>query len=154
MGVSAAIAAAAGGAVVGATGQIKAGKFQRGLAYQQANVMDSEAAYTEYAGGIAANKHRTGVKQMIGEQRASAAAQGISLDDGSIADIQADAAKFGEMDALTILQDAAVNAWSLRTQGNLTRAQGDNAAKTGRQQAFATILGTGGGIMGAKYGWK
>lgn len=154
MGVSAAIAAAAGGAVVSASGQIKAGKFQRGLAYEQAKTMDSQASYTEYAGEVAANKHRTGVKQMIGEQRASAAAQGISLDSGSIANIQSDTAKFGEMDALSILQDAAVNAWSLRTQGSLTRAQGDNAAKSGRQQAFATILGTGGSIMGAKYGWR
>lgn len=154
MGVSAAIAAAAGGAAVSATGQVKAGKFNRAMAYQQANVLDAESNYVMNAGDIAANKHRTSVKQMIGEQRANAAAQGISLDTGDVANIQADAAKFGEMDALTILQDAAVNAWSLRTQRDLTRAQGDNAAKSGRQQAFATILGTGGSIMGAKYGWK
>jgi hypothetical protein len=154
MGVSAAIAAAAGGGIMQATGQIKAGKYQRALAYQQANVMDTEADYVTYSGDVAANKQRIGVRRLIGDQRASAGAQGIAIDEGSIADIQADTAKFGEMDALTILQDAAVNAWSLRTQGNLTRAQGDNAAKTGRQQAFATILGTGGSIAGARYGWK
>lgn len=153
MGATAAVAAVVAGGVLQASGQAKAGKYQEQIAFQNAAVMDAQAADALRRGRIAAGRQRQQTRGLIGAQRASFGAQGIDMSSGSAADLQADAAKFGELDALTILQNAALEDWALRTQATSTRFQGNVAAKLGRQQAYATLLNTGGSVLSKKYGF-
>lgn len=54
---------------------------------------------------------RRGVRGQIGSMRASAAASGVMVDAGSVADLQADTAYWGEYDAQAILYSGKVEKW-------------------------------------------
>lgn len=153
MGATAAVTSALTGGGLQAYGQYKAGKYQEQVAFQNAAIMDAQAADALRRGRIAAGRQRQQTRGLIGAQRASFGAQGIDLASGSALDLQSDAAKFGELDALTILQNASLEDWALRTQATNTRYQGNIAAKLGRQQAYATLLNTGGSVLSKKYGF-
>ena len=153
MGATAAIGSAVLGGGIQAFGQMRAGQYQRGIAYANAKIGDAQATDALRRGTLAAGRVRTRTAQTIGDQRAAFGAQGIAMDSGSALDLQTDAAKFGELDALTVLDNARMESWGLQTQAHNLRFQGDVAAKTGRQQALGTLIGTGSNILAAKYGF-
>jgi hypothetical protein len=107
------------------------------------------------------------VRGTIGAQRAGFAAGNIDVAFGSAADVQADAAYLGELDALTIRTNAAREAWGfqvqsedLRRQAAITRKEGAAAATAGQQQASAAnvaVVGTlataGGSLLAQRYGF-
>ena len=152
MGATATIAAVAGGGLQ-AFGQLRSGQYQRAGAYQQAGILEAQANDAVRRGTVRAGRVRMGTRMLIGEQRANLGGQGIALDSGSAVELQADAAKWGEIDALTEIENAAREAWANRTQAQNLQFQGDVAAKSGRQQALGTILGTGGNVLAMKYGF-
>ena len=152
MGMSAAVATVVGGGGQ-AFGQYRAGQYSRNVAYQQADILDAQARDAFRRGNINANRVNARTAQTVGAQRASFGAQGIAMDSGSALDLQTDAAKFGALDALTVLDNARSEAWGFQTQANNMRFQGDVAATTGRQQAYATLLNTGGNVLAKKYGF-
>lgn len=153
MGATAAIGSAIAGGGIQAFGQYRKGQYERQIAYANAKIGDAQATDAIRRGTLAAGRVRTRTAQTIGEQRAAFGAQGIAMDSGSALDLQTDAAKFGELDALTVLDNARMESWALQTQAHNLRFQGDVAAKTGRQQALGTLLGTGGNVLSAKYGF-
>ena len=152
MGITAAVSTFAGGGAQ-AFGQYRAGQYQRGIAYQNASIADAQARDATRRGGLMVQRVNARTAQTIGAQRASFGAQGIAMDSGSALDLQTDAAKFGALDALTVLDNARAESWALQTQANNLRYQGDVAATTGRQQAYATLLNTGGSFLSKKYGF-
>lgn len=89
-------------------------------------------------------RYRLSVRQLVGEQRAAMAAQGLDLSFGSALDLQMDAAYFGELDALTIRNNAAREAWGYRMQGLGFEMQADQSERAGTSNAFATMLGGAG----------
>lgn len=96
-------------------------------------------------GRVNETKSRIATRQMIGTQRANMAAQGIDVNkagDSSV-DVQADTAGLGEIDALTIRNNAALTAWGFNVQANdLTRQAGMKRA-AGRVTSRGTLLTTG-----------
>jgi len=90
----------------------------------------------------AANLKR-GVKQLIGEQRAAFAAQGIEVGSGSALEIQEETAALGELDAITIRNNAQREAFGFRVQGLQAAQRAQFARISAEQRAGATIL-TGG----------
>jgi len=172
---------AAGGAGLSAYGQVKAGKAatragqaQRSAAESQGELADYNAAVAETQakdavarGQLEEQRFRGQVRGTIGAQRAGAAADNIDVGFGSAVDVQADAAYLGELDALTIRSNAAREAWGykveatdLRKRGQIARKEGIYLEKAGRAQATSaylgaagTIVGTGGSLLAAKYGF-
>lgn len=169
------------GAGVSAYGQIRAGQEQKAAGEAQqaaaesqaqldeanAQVADEQAQDTLARGTLQENQFRTQVKGVIGSQRANFAADNVDVSFGSAVDVQADAAKLGELDAQTIKNNAARAAWGyqvqsydLRRQADITRKEGVNAAAAGAAAASSadisaagSFLSTGTSLLAAKYGW-
>src|SRR5512138_814564 len=116
---------AGAGAAISAIGQWKAGKAakKQGEAQQRsaesqaelldfnAHVADLQAQDATERGAQAESQLRQKIRSTIGTQRTQFAASGVDVGYGSAVDTQADAATLGELDALTIRQNAAREAW-------------------------------------------
>lgn len=125
------------------------------VAEQNAQIQDRAAQDALNRGRIEEQQHRLKVAQMKGTQRSALAASGVEVDSGSALDMVADTAMMGEMDALTIRNNAEresynfqVGAYNARAQAGNFRAEsgllsmsGANAARNGTWGAATTLLG-------------
>lgn len=146
-----------GSTVMGAAGSIQQGQAAQASANYNAKVADMNAKIAERQardaverGQIEEQQQRMKTSQVIGQQKAAMAANGVDLGFGSPLDTLVDTATMGELDALTIRANTYREERDLRQQGlNYTgqasalRAEGKNAAAAGRLNAFGTILGSG-----------
>jgi len=94
---------------------------------------------------------------MIGTIRASAGAAGVDPNFGSPVRLQTSAADVGELDAETIRNNAARQAYGFRVQGTdftaqaqLDSMQAQNALTAGNLQSFSSIVG-GAGAFAEKW---
>lgn len=152
---SIAIALTAAATAVSAYGKYQQGQQQRALGEYNAQVAENNARVQEMAaadalqrGQVEEDAQRRRARQIMGAQRAAFAAQGGALTDQSTAAILGDTAAFGELDALTIRNNAAREAWGLRVgaansmaDAGAARFQGRAAARAGTMGAVGTILG-------------
>lgn len=143
MGAIGAIGAMAGGGLLSAAGSIAAGQANSNLAKYNAQVSELMAADALKRGKEAESRHRADVRGLIGSQRAGYAGQGIDANDGSALDVQADTAAQGELDALQIRHNAAMEAWGHRAQASESRYRGKIARVQGFTGAAGTLLNTG-----------
>lgn len=104
-------------------------RINAGFANQAADDATKRGAYD-------ADLQRIKTTQNIGTQRTAQAANGGEINTGSNAEIQADTAQFGELDALTIANNAAREAYGYKVQAltgmnnaNTLEANGANAQK-------------------------
>jgi hypothetical protein len=172
------------GTVTSVVGQVKAGNAAKKAGEASQAAAESVAELSEYNAAVASlqaqdaiqrgaeeeARFRTGVKLLIGSQRADIAANNVDVNFGSAVDVQADAAFLGEMDALTIRVNAAREAWGYevqaedyRRQAEIQRKEGGAAAVAGRAQqsayrwgAAGSVLGgavSAGGMLAQRYGW-
>ena len=152
MGFTAALGVVAVGTAFSAYSQMKAGQGQQQMFERNAAFAEFQAVDALARGKETEKRSRQNTNQVIGAQRTSFAAQGVDVNKGSPLDVQADAAYLGELDALTIRNNAAKEAYGYRTQGTDYRARGEVAADTGKMGALTTIIGSGGSLLLAKYG--
>jgi len=117
-----------------------AGKTQKKIANYNAKVSRMQADQATEIGAKAEFQHRIGVRRMIGAQRAGFAGQGVSLDDGSALEIAQDTAKWGEVDSLTIRNNAALQAWGYEQQALGFNIQGQVASATAMNNVAGTLL--------------
>lgn len=149
MGVSAAIGLTVAGGGMQALGQYESGKANERLMNQNARIADMQADDALDRGRKAEGRHRVDVRRTIGAQRARLAASGVDISaDGSAIDLVADTARMGELDALTIRNNAAREAWGYKTQAVDLRARGKIARMEGKYAAVGTLLSTGGKAYG------
>jgi hypothetical protein len=135
MGMSAASTAS------GAMGSIFNGSNAKKLAKYNAKVATMQADDAIVRGKEAEYRQRQSVRGMIGAQRAAFAGQGVDVNDGSALEVQMDTAKMGALDAVTIRNNAAREAFGYQAQASGFKMQGQAAASEGVQGAFGTILG-------------
>lgn len=152
MGATAAMGVVAMGTAASAYGKLRAGADTKGIYDQNASFAERQAQDAEQRGEIDAGRMRRKTEQVIGAQRTSLAAQGVDVNRGSALDVQADAAYLGELDALTIKNNAAKEAWGFRVQAADYKNRGKIAKREGEFGAFTTVLGSAGSMMLAKYG--
>jgi hypothetical protein len=146
-----------GSTVMGAAGAVQQGKAAQASANYNAKVADMNAKISERQardaverGALEEQQQRMKTSQVIGQQRAAMAANGVDLTFGSPLDTLVDTATMGELDALTIRANTYREERDIRQQGNnqtaqasAFRAEGANARKAGFMDAFGTILGGG-----------
>ncbi len=125
-----------------------AGRYTQSVDNENARLMDLQATDATARGQLEEQRQRLSTRQNIGASRAALAAQGVDVSSGSAADVQASEAGVGEMDALTIRNNAAREAWGYkvgaineRQQGTLAAAEGDMAASGYRAQSWSALLG-------------
>jgi hypothetical protein len=152
----------------------KAGEASRAAAESGAQLSDFNAAVADIQAKDAvergideASRFRQGVRTLVGSQRAGLAAQGVDVGFGSAADVQADAAFLGELDALTIETNAKREAWGFtveaadaRKRAEIQRREGVMLEAAGRSRANAALIGGGANLLSgsanllaARYGW-
>lgn len=152
----------------------KAGEAQKRAADSQAELLDFNAHVADLQavdaverGATDESRYRVGVRQLIGSQRVGFAAGNIDVGVGSAVDTQADTAMLGELDAMTIRQNAAREAWGYKVQATDTRKRAQIARQEGvmleaagkanqtaaRVATVGGILGAGGSLLEAKYGF-
>lgn len=121
---------------------------QQGAATAEANLQN--AAFADAAandaikrGEFESDQSRIDTRGMIGAQRAGFAANGVDVNSGSAADIQDDTAALGELDALTIKNNAAREAWGYRKQSQQYQQTARNAQRSARSSMFGSLLTAG-----------
>lgn len=154
------------GAVLAIAGGVQAAETQRAIGRYSAEVAENNAVISEQQardanlrGARAADEQRLKTRMMIGKQRASLAAQGVTLDSDTSLDILGDTALMGAIDEDTIRMNAAREAWGYSVQATNYRNQGRIDRWGGRMQARGTLLGAaaqaaqmGAGAFGAAGG--
>lgn len=177
-----AIGLAVSGIALQAYGQHKAGQAAEKGAQAAARVSESEATLSEYNAGVAAlqakdaiargveqeSRFRSQVRGAIGTQRAGFAASNVDVGFGSAVDVQADAAYLGELDSLTIRNNARREAWGYEVQsydlkqraaisrqgGQAQLEAGHIAATTANYAALGTIATGTGSLLMQRYGFS
>lgn len=136
----------AAGTTYSAVSQYYQAKWAKQLGEYNAKVSEMQAGFAVQRGESMAKRQRMQTELMIGAQRASYAAQNVSVDDGIALEVQADTAYWGEIDALTIRNNAALEAWGYKQSALNSRIQGQMAYAKGISDSVGTILGGAGKI--------
>lgn len=152
MGATAAIAGISiASSAYAAYSQAEAGKkeseFNAAQAMRNARLANVQADDAIERGDKEAKVLKGKVEQVVGSQRAGFAAQGLDVDSGSTAQVQADTKDMGARDMLTIKNNAWREAWGYKVEaqnhaGNaaMEKAAGENRYKntllTGGLQAL------------------
>lgn len=102
------------------------------------------AADVTARGAFDASQRAIAGRQMVGRQRAAAAASGIDPNSGSAADIQANEAGLSAFDEQMIRNNAAREAWGYKAQSTVNRRAAENEADAVTRDSYSTLL-TGAG---------
>ena len=148
------VAISLAGSMMQAKGQTENADFQSGMMKQNAAFKYQTANETVLAGDTSADWQRVKAGQAIGTQRSVQAANGIDVNSGSSALIQDDTAMLGELDALTIQNNAAREAYGLRVQADQDRSNAKQTVKNGKTAAMGSILGGAGKAFGSFAGGR
>lgn len=146
----------------GAYAQSKALKSQGDYANQMgqmnAQLADVKASDSIQRGDIEANRNDQRTRGIVGSQRAGLAAQGVDVNSGSAADVQADTAGMGAVDSLTIKNNAWREAWGYKVQSVNDTYQGKFTQMADNYAANNTLLTGGmtaiGDVGKGAYYWK
>jgi hypothetical protein len=152
------------GAVTGAAGAYSSSQGAKAAYEAQAQVAANNAVIAGWQaddatmrGGKSATASRAKTLQLKGDQRAAMAANGIDLSVGSAQEILTDTDYFGQIDANTIVDNAAREAWGYRSQAanfgadaSLLRSRAD--AESPWKAAGASLLTSAGKVASSWYG--
>lgn len=127
------------------------------MSRQNAQIAEQQAQLAIQNGQVAEGNTRLRTAQIFGTQRASMAANGVDLGEGSPNDVLTTTAFMGERDARTVADNALRQAWGYRVQGvNATNNANllDNAsdAVSPGLAAGGSLLATAGSVASTWYG--
>ena len=151
MAITLAMTAAAG--AYSADASKKQGQYQQEVADQNAELSEFKAQQAATIGSIQEERARSRAQQIVGQQRAALASQGVDLGSGTAVDLVSETALFGEEDALMTRFNAMNEAWGLRAQAVDYRNQGRAARARGRNEAMGTYLTTGASLASTGYSY-
>jgi hypothetical protein len=134
--------------LVQAGGQIASGIANDRIARSNASALDRTAGDVESSARLEQEATRLQFGQVIGQQRAGLSASNVDISRGSAANLSADTAAVGELEVLRALSNAAREAYGLRSQAAITRAEGAMARRMGFVNAAGTLLGTASSAFG------
>ena len=137
------------GSMMQAQGQKQNAQFQSGMMEQNAAFKRQTADETINAGNTSADWQRVRTGQAVGTQRSVQAANGIDVNSGSSAQLQDDTAMLGELDALTIQNNVAREAYGYRVQAKQDLLNANQTVQNGKSAAMGSILGGIGGAFGS-----
>ncbi len=123
-------------------------QYQAQVAKNNQDIANQLADRATLAGESQVDTKRLQTANIIGGELASEAASGLDVNKGSAVDVRSSAAEMGELDALTIRNNAAMTAYGYKTQGlsygsqaQLDQAGSQNALTAGNLNAFSSLAG-------------
>lgn len=131
------------GTGVSASGSKKSGKQARRLANFNFGVAEKQAEDALTRGREAEDQLRSGVRKLIGSQRAGFAGQNVSLNDldSSVVDLEESTVDMQDRDLERIRVNAAREAWGYRVQARNYAMGGQAQQQQRNAEATGTILG-------------
>jgi len=135
--------------VSGAFASFEQAKARRRLFETNKRIAEQKARDAIKRGDELVGLTRSSVKKTIGAQRASFGAQGVRVDAGSAANVQADTLIVGALDERAIRNNALREAFGFKLQTINEQAQGDLAYLAGITKSFDTLLT--GGLTATKF---
>lgn len=133
---------------IGVAGGVMQGQQAQNQAASQASALNRNSMYLQNAAGDArvrgayeADWQRVQTQGLIGAQRVAQASNGGIVNQDTNALIQQDTAQLGELDALTIMNNAAREAYGYETEANDMRLTARNVQQQGKRAATASLLG-------------
>lgn len=127
--------------------------YQAQVAKINADIDKQNAAYARNKGEIEATQYGMKAAQQRGQIISAQAASGLDVNSGSAKQVQASQRTITGMDMTQIRSNAAKVAYDYDTksvmdlnQATLDTMAGENAAKAGQINAFASVLGTVGSV--------
>lgn len=118
------------------------GRLIRKALQRRLDLMKHRRKEVRAAGDLAEAQARQATRQLIGAQRVAAAAQGISLGSGSLLQLQQEATDLGQLDALTIRNNARRQMAGIDLQIGETRLE-KSLARLGQRTTSRGTLVTG-----------
>lgn len=131
-----------------AQAQKQAGKANAQIAENNARMADQQGKDTQVLAVRDQQQSAWRTRALIGQQKVTAAANGIDMDIGSPLDIMGETAMFGRADEDAIGANAARQAWGFQGEALNYRNQGAQAKYQGKMAAKTTYLKTIGSIAG------
>lgn len=114
--------------------------YDQAAAAENARILGRQAADAENRGTQDAALLEARRRQLVGTQRAKFAAQGLDVNAGSPLAIQNEAETMSEMDKLTAMNNAAREAYGLRSQASAVQSDARLRALGARGAARSTLL--------------
>lgn len=143
-----ATAASISGQMQQAEAQANALKYQAQVAENNRKIGEQLADRATAAGESQVQAQRLKTAAAIGGIKAHQGASGLDINSGSAVDVQSTAAEMGELDALTIRNNAAMASYNYKLQGAgygqaaaLNQAAASNALTAGNLSAFSSFAG-------------
>lgn len=130
------------GAASNTQGARTAYRMQSQVNANNAQIAQWQAEDALLRGKRAASASRMKSNQLKGTQRARLAANGVDLGQGSALEILADTDFFGDMDADTIENNTAKEAWALRNQASNFRSESELMRYRARRENPFAAAGT------------
>jgi len=148
------VASLAGGAV-GAYGAIESGEasgaaasYQSQVAANNAIIAGENAQYAKAAGEVQVTASELKTAATIGAIKTNQAASGLDVNSGSNEDVQSSAKELGELDALTVRNNAARQAYGYQVQSTSFTQQSQLSSAQSEQDLTAGMFGAGSSILG------
>lgn len=123
------------------------GRYQKSLADTNAAMTDLAGEQTLQAGDINASRKNLQTKARVGEELAQQGASGVDVGSGSAALVRSGTSLVGNIDELTIRNNAARAAFGYKIQGIQDRFQGQFAQLTAKSEANQSLLSGGLGAI-------
>ena len=130
------------------------GEFQAAAQRRNSRVSELQAEEAQARGRKVASDVYRKSRMLRGTQRATAAASGVQVDSGSVADIQDESANLAEQDMLTANNNAWKEAWGFKVQSTdqafdaeFTKLGAESEAFALEGKAKGTVLAGGMGIL-------
>jgi hypothetical protein len=131
------------------------GRFANDVAERNAQLAERQGRDAINVGELEANRMRGQTDQEVSSGRAAAGAQGVDVNVGSPAAVTDSRKLVGDVDALTIRNNAARAAWGYdveaaneRMNGKLALLAGENEAAGERLSSVSTLLGGASSMYG------
>ena len=121
-------------------GQIQQGNNQNAIMQHNAQVAQAQVLDASQRGAVQEGQQIQKTQQLMGAQTAAMGGSGADVQSQSFGKVQEQTATMGALDALTIRQNAAREAWSAGQQATGFKMQGDAAEQMGYASAAGTAL--------------
>ena len=119
------------------------GKYEQQVAESNARFLDLQAEDSLNRGEKAASRIKREAGSFQSSQRAGYAGQNVDVNSGAALEAQLDTAQMGELDALTVKNNAWREAWGYKTQAINERGKGRMARLTSKTEANQTLINGG-----------
>ena len=129
------------GAVAKAYSDDQAAKAAKAAGNRNAILAENAASDALQRGEADAARVRMQDGALAGKQRAALGSSGVDVNQGSAARVQEDTAAITAIDVETVRNNAAREAWGLRTQGLNYRANAAAAGRAGQNAVTSDIIG-------------